>query len=197
MTTAFPLDVVMQVLMPWLFQLHRQLLMGDAGAVLAGLSGLAIATVSTMGIRRWTGWKRIRSGFTIRVYASPRILNFDVHNTAGFFAFFFLLSSGLTGCLLEIAHLCEHSPFAQTILRNQRYQSLLRGLTTLHTGNYSTSPALLSLYLMGNLLIVLVALSGIRVGLRKKDWQIMHGPWSRMRRFKNHAIDWLSAALLP
>ncbi len=175
----------------WLYCLHTHLLMGTVGAILASLSGVAIATVSTLGMLRWTGWKRFKLGFMIRCQSSDRILNFDLHNTSGFFAFFFLLTSGLSGGFLGTAKFWAHSNSGLMIGETQRYQTLLQRLHTLHTGHYSASPALLILYFVGNLLILLVAWSGIRVGLRKKDRQLMHYPCSLMMRLKRHAIGWL------
>jgi uncharacterized iron-regulated membrane protein len=77
--------------------LHYQLLAGQTGKVIAGISALLLFVLSLSGIVLWPGWRKLISGFKIKWNAHPKRLNFDLHKVAGIITAIFLAFTGFTG----------------------------------------------------------------------------------------------------
>jgi uncharacterized iron-regulated membrane protein len=77
--------------------LHYQLLAGQSGMVIAGISALLLFILSLTGIVLWPGWRKLISGFKIKWNAHPKRLNFDLHKVAGIITAVFLAFTGFTG----------------------------------------------------------------------------------------------------
>lgn len=80
-----------------LLDLHYQLLAGDTGTIVAGITGLLLFILSITGIVLWPGWRKLIAGFKIKWNAHPKRLNFDIHKVAGVIAAVFLAFTGFTG----------------------------------------------------------------------------------------------------
>lgn len=78
-------------------RLHYQLLAGDTGMIVAGLTGLLLFFLSMTGIVLWPGWRKFITGFKIKWNAHPKRRNFDIHKVVGVIAAIFLAFTGFTG----------------------------------------------------------------------------------------------------
>jgi uncharacterized iron-regulated membrane protein len=80
-----------------LYNIHITLLGGDWGGYVAGLVGLLTTVLCITGIVLWPGWRKLKSGFTIKWNAHIKRLNFDLHKVAGIIAAVFLAMAMGTG----------------------------------------------------------------------------------------------------
>ncbi len=78
-------------------RLHYQLLAGNTGMMIAGITGLLLFILSLTGIVLWPGWRKLITGFKIKWKAHPKRRNFDIHKVAGVIAAVFLTFTGFTG----------------------------------------------------------------------------------------------------
>lgn len=78
-------------------RLHYQLLAGNTGMVVAGITGLLMFLLSVTGIVLWPGWRKLTAGFNIKWDAHPKRRNFDLHKVVGAIAAIFLAFTGFTG----------------------------------------------------------------------------------------------------
>jgi uncharacterized iron-regulated membrane protein len=81
----------------FLYNLHITLMGGEGGAYIAGLVGLLTTILCVTGIVLWPGWRKLKSGFTIKWNAHLKRLNFDLHKVAGIIAAVFLAMAMGTG----------------------------------------------------------------------------------------------------
>lgn len=89
-TTAF-FELVLSI--------HRTLLIPTIGKQIVGISTLLFCLVLLSGIILWfpKKWKNLKQGLTIKWNATKYRLNYDLHNTLGFYSFLMLLFIALTG----------------------------------------------------------------------------------------------------
>lgn len=91
-------DWLPKAFMPFVFQLHYSLLLGESGGTLLGIiAAILIISVLTGLIVWWplTGkWKQV---LTIKLNASNERLNYDLHKTAGIFSALMLLTLLVSG----------------------------------------------------------------------------------------------------
>lgn len=91
-------DWLPQAFMPFVFQLHYSLLLGEKGSTLVGIiSAMLIISVLTGLIVWWplTGkWKQV---LTIKFKTSKERLNYDLHKTVGIFSTLLLLALLISG----------------------------------------------------------------------------------------------------
>jgi uncharacterized iron-regulated membrane protein len=80
-----------------ILRLHYQLLAGNTGMMIAGITGLLLFILSITGIILWPGWRKLIAGFKIKWNAHPKRRNFDIHKLAGVIAAVFLAFTGFTG----------------------------------------------------------------------------------------------------
>lgn len=78
-------------------RLHYQLLAGNTGMIVAGITGLLLFILSLTGIVLWPGWLKLIAGFKIKWKAHPKRRNFDLHKVVGAIAAVFLAFTGFTG----------------------------------------------------------------------------------------------------
>ncbi|XHX77300.1 MAG: PepSY-associated TM helix domain-containing protein [Stenomitos frigidus ULC029] len=78
-------------------RLHYQLLIGNTGAIVTGMTGLLLCLLSLTGVVLWPGWRKLLAGFKIKWNAHPKRRNFDLHKVAGIIAAVFLAFTGFTG----------------------------------------------------------------------------------------------------
>jgi uncharacterized iron-regulated membrane protein len=77
--------------------LHYQLLGGKTGMMVAGFAALLLVILSLTGVILWPGWRKLISGFKIKLNAHPKRINFDLHKVAGIITAIFLALTGFTG----------------------------------------------------------------------------------------------------
>lgn len=94
----------------FLYAVHHDLLVGKFGIYLVGVVGLILIAQSITGLLLWTGWRKLRSGFHIRWQTPWRFLSFDLHNVGGFIFNIFLLTTGVTGVVIVLAHIILAPP---------------------------------------------------------------------------------------
>ena len=92
--------------------LHHDLLLGNVGLYAVGAIGIGFVLVSCTGILLWSGWRRLKSGGTVRWHV-PRLLNFDLHNVSGFASGVLLLVSAITGVAIVALHIVLSPPAAE------------------------------------------------------------------------------------
>lgn len=89
-------------------KLHRYLLLDrNIGRPIVGISTIIFVFLCISGLILWfpkklkqfKKWKFWKQGFTIKTKASWKRINYDVHNTVGFYALIPLVFMGLTGLL--------------------------------------------------------------------------------------------------
>jgi uncharacterized iron-regulated membrane protein len=94
-----------------LFMLHTQLLSGETGKTIIGTAAFFFLAIGISGIILWWRGKRhIRRGLTINFRSGWKRANFDIHHAVGFFAFFFLTISAVSGI-----YLIFNAPFEKTV----------------------------------------------------------------------------------
>ena len=82
----------------FLLNLHYRLFIpGDTGVYITGVAGLLLLIICATGIYLWSGWRRLISGFKIKLNASAKRANYDIHKVAGIIAAVFLLIIAFTG----------------------------------------------------------------------------------------------------
>lgn len=91
-------------LVPMLYELHRSLLLREAGHTAVGIVGLLLLGVVLTGVV--TSWPRKtsraawRRTLTVKVSAAPRRRYYDLHRAIGMWMFAFLLLMSVTGAYL-------------------------------------------------------------------------------------------------
>ena len=78
-------------------RLHYQLLAGNTGMIVTGMTGLLLFMLSLTGMVLWPGWRKLIAGFKIKWNAHPKRVGFDVHKVVGIIAAIFLGFTGFTG----------------------------------------------------------------------------------------------------
>jgi uncharacterized iron-regulated membrane protein len=78
-------------------EFHTDMLLGDRGAFVMMLIATLLILLSVSGIVLW--WPR--KIVSVRWSASGRRINFDLHNTIGFYSFVFMLLFGVTGVVVH------------------------------------------------------------------------------------------------
>jgi uncharacterized iron-regulated membrane protein len=116
----------------FIFALHHDLLAGEVGLVLVGITGICLLLMAITGILLWTGWRKLVTGFKIRWQAAPAVLNYDLHNVGGAIVSSLLLLTAVTGVIIVVLHLVPLSgpvtsepstPMASTIALGQLLQT--------------------------------------------------------------------------
>lgn len=90
-----------ETFMGWLALVHTELLFGERGKTLLGVSALLLMCMSITGLILW--WPRngnISRGFKIKWRALTKKLVFDIHRAFGIYALLFLLIIAFTGVSL-------------------------------------------------------------------------------------------------
>lgn len=85
-----------------MFKLHRWLLLDTSiGRPIVGIATIIFLILAITGLILWfprnLKWKYIKAGFKIKTAAKWKRINFDLHNTLGFYACIFIVIMGVTG----------------------------------------------------------------------------------------------------
>jgi uncharacterized iron-regulated membrane protein len=81
-----------------IYGLHYKLLAGETGTLIMGIVALLTLILSLTGIVLWPGWRKLASGFSIKLrQAHIKRINFDIHKVAGIITAIFLAFIGFTG----------------------------------------------------------------------------------------------------
>jgi uncharacterized iron-regulated membrane protein len=80
-----------------LLKLHVSLFAGDGGTMITGIAGFLLFILSLTGVILWPGWRKLMTGFKIKLKAHPKRMNFDIHKVAGITAAIFLCLTSFTG----------------------------------------------------------------------------------------------------
>jgi uncharacterized iron-regulated membrane protein len=116
----------------FMFALHHDLLVGQVGMVLVGITGICLLLMAMTGILLWTGWRKLATGFKIRWQAAPALLSYDLHNVVGAIGSSLLLLTAVTGVIIVVLHLVPLSgpvisepstPMANTVVLSQLLQT--------------------------------------------------------------------------
>lgn len=97
-------------LMGVLYRLHYQLLLGETGNWITGLSAILLFVLGITGVVVWPGWSRWKAGISLRLSAGNRILAYDLHKLTGILTALFLTILGFTG-----AYFMFNKPFRAAI----------------------------------------------------------------------------------
>lgn len=82
----------------FLLNLHYRLFIpGDTGVYITGIAALLLLIISATGIYLWSGWRRLIAGFKIKLNASVKRANYDLHKVIGIIAAVFFLIIAFTG----------------------------------------------------------------------------------------------------
>ncbi|AFZ48783.1 Propeptide PepSY amd peptidase M4 [Cyanobacterium stanieri PCC 7202] len=87
---------------PFLHKIHTELLGGNIGKILLGLSGISLFILAMTGLYLWKGWKKINLGFKVRWSSKPKIINYDLHQVIGIFSFLLAINMAITGSILAL-----------------------------------------------------------------------------------------------
>lgn len=88
-------------LMGFLYNLHYKLALGQVGEVIVGVTGLLFLLIVITGTMLWTGWRKLKTGFTVRTTAPLPLLSYDIHQVGGILSSTFLLILAVTGATLS------------------------------------------------------------------------------------------------
>jgi uncharacterized iron-regulated membrane protein len=85
-----------------LSKIHTELLAGNIGKILLGLSSIGLLILTVTGLYLWKGWKKITLGFNVRWSSKLRFLNYDLHQVTGIFSLILVANIALTGAVLAL-----------------------------------------------------------------------------------------------
>ena len=79
--------------------IHRTMLVNQIGKQIVGISSLLFIFMLLSGLVLWwpKKWKHLKAGLTVKWNAKFHRLNYDIHNTLGFYALLFLMFMAITG----------------------------------------------------------------------------------------------------
>ncbi|MEH2467075.1 PepSY-associated TM helix domain-containing protein [Nostoc sp.] len=76
---------------------HYSLLADEPGRQFIGVIAFLMMLLSISGTLLWSGWRKLITGFKIKLDAHPKRVNYDVHKVAGIVAAVFLFFTAITG----------------------------------------------------------------------------------------------------
>ncbi|MFN6541181.1 MAG: PepSY-associated TM helix domain-containing protein [Nostoc sp. EkiNYC01] len=103
-----------QTLIGIMLNLHYTLMAGETGIIIVGITALLMCILSITGLILWPGWRRLITGFKIKLDAHPKRANFDIHKVAGIITVVFLFFTGFTGFCWNFYDLTEPIIYAVT-----------------------------------------------------------------------------------
>jgi len=152
-------------------QLHMNLLMGYSGRLINGVGGFLVGILSITGmVIWWPGIRRWRSSLTVRRNPNPKRLNWDLHNTIGFWTFAIVFMWAITG-----AYLVLPKPFDKALSFIPPAARLINIgiLRAAHVGNFGGWPVKI-LWLVLGLAPPVLFITGFIMW-----WQRVLRPWVR------------------
>ena len=79
------------------YSLHYQLFAGDIGTIIVGVAALLLFFLTATGLILWNGWRNLLAGFKIKLNASKKRKNYDIHKVSGIIALVFLAMISISG----------------------------------------------------------------------------------------------------
>ena len=79
------------------YSLHYQLFAGDIGMVIVGIAALLLFFLTITGLFLWNGWRNFLAGFKVKLNASEKRKNYDIHKVVGIIALVFLAMISISG----------------------------------------------------------------------------------------------------
>jgi uncharacterized iron-regulated membrane protein len=96
------------------YELHYSLLAGPIGFVIVGIAAFLMCILAITGLLLWPGWRNLISGFKIKLNASTKRKNYDIHQVVGIIALIFLAFTGFTGFIWNFYEQTEPAIYALT-----------------------------------------------------------------------------------
>jgi uncharacterized iron-regulated membrane protein len=96
------------------YELHYALLAGSIGFVIVGIAGLLMCILTITGLILWSGWRNLISGLKIKLNASTKRKNYDIHQVVGIIALLGLTFTGFTGWIWNFYPQTEPAIYALT-----------------------------------------------------------------------------------
>ena len=79
------------------YELHYALFAGEIGYVIVGITALLLFLLAVTGLILWNGWRNFLAGFKIKLIASKKRKNYDIHKVVGIIALVFLAMISISG----------------------------------------------------------------------------------------------------
>ena len=100
--------VYKNTIMGFIRNFHRTLLIPAAGRYIVGISSLVCVILMITGLRlwipkKWKEWKHLKARMSVKWDGSRKRVNFDLHNTLGFFFAPFITLIALTGVMITFS----------------------------------------------------------------------------------------------
>jgi uncharacterized iron-regulated membrane protein len=96
------------------YELHYSLLAGSIGFVIVGIAALLMCILTITGLILWSGWRNLISGFKIKLNASTKRKNYDIHKLVGIITLIFLTFTGFTGFIWNFYEQTEPAIYTLT-----------------------------------------------------------------------------------
>jgi uncharacterized iron-regulated membrane protein len=96
------------------YELHYALFADKIGIVIVGIAALLMCLLAVTGLILWSGWRNLISGFKIKLNASIKRKNYDIHKLVGIIALIGLTFTGFTGFLWNFYEQAEPAIYALT-----------------------------------------------------------------------------------
>ncbi|MGL5832169.1 MAG: PepSY-associated TM helix domain-containing protein, partial [Waterburya sp.] len=113
------------------YELHYSLLAGSTGFVIVGIAALLMCILAITGLLLWSGWRNLISGFKIKLNASSKRKNYDIHKVVGIIALVFLAFTGFTGFIWNFYEQTEPAIYALTLTSKPEIKSTVIGKSPL------------------------------------------------------------------
>jgi uncharacterized iron-regulated membrane protein len=89
-------------------------LAGSIGFVIVGIAALLMCILTITGLILWSGWRNLISGFKIKLNASTKRKNYDIHKLVGIITLIFLTFTGFTGFIWNFYEQTEPAIYTLT-----------------------------------------------------------------------------------
>jgi uncharacterized iron-regulated membrane protein len=116
-----------------MIDLHYSLLAGKTGEVIVGIAGLLLFVLAITGLVLWPGWRKLISGFKIKLNAHPKRAHFDIHKVSGIISAVFLTLIAFTGFCWNFTDFTKPAIYALTLTPtlSEPVSQLVSGKSTL------------------------------------------------------------------
>lgn len=96
-----------KTIMGFIKELHRTLLIPQAGRYIVGIASLFMVILMITGLRLWIPkhWKLLKSRLTVKKGASFKRQNYDLHNSLGFYFSPFITLISMTGVAITFSNI--------------------------------------------------------------------------------------------
>jgi uncharacterized iron-regulated membrane protein len=97
------------------YELHYALLAGPVGMIVVGIAALLMCILTITGLILWSGWRNLLAGFKIKLNASTKRKNYDIHKLVGIISLIGLTFTGFTGFIWNFYPQTEPAIYALTL----------------------------------------------------------------------------------